>query len=100
MLPLNHFCSSLLTGETIVSANVNWQDEACIDIHVRGFWEQYQGAFFNVRVFHLNAPSYCNSNIPSIYWHHEQEKKREYSYHVWKVEKASFTHLVFVTTGV
>ena len=46
-----------LTGETIVPATANQQDEACADIHARGFWGQQQGAFFNVRVFHPNAPS-------------------------------------------
>lgn len=57
------------------------------------------GCLFDVRAFHSNAPSYCNSNIPSIYRHHEQEKKQEYSDRVREVEKASFTPLVFVTTG-
>ena len=92
--PLQH-----LTGETIVPATANRQDEARADIYMRGFWGRRQGIFFDVRVFHLNAPSYRNLTIPSIYRCHEQEKKREYGDHVHEVEKASFTPLVFATTG-
>ena len=88
-----------LTGETIVPATANRQDEARADIHARGFWGRRQGAFFDVRVFHPNAPSYQNSAIPAIYRCHEQEKKREYGDRVREVEKASFTPLVFATTG-
>ena len=88
-----------LTGETIVPATANRQDEARADIHARGFWGRRQGAFFDVRVFHPNAPSYRNSAIPAIYRRHEQEKKREYGDRVREVEKASFTPLVFATTG-
>ena len=95
MLPLNHLCSILL----VRLLSLQRQDEACADIHARGFWGQYQGAFFDVRVFHPNAPSYCNLTIPSIYRRHEQEKKREYGDHVCEVEKASFTPIVFATTG-
>ena len=83
-----------LTGETIVPATANWQDEARADIHTRGFWGPHQGAFFDVRVFYPNAPSYCNLIIPSIYRRHEQKKKREYGDRVHEVEKASFTLLV------
>ena len=88
-----------LTGETIVPATANRQDEARADIHARGFWGQQQGAFFDVRVFHPNAPSYRNSAIPAIYRCDEQEKKRECGNHLQEVEKASFTPLVFATTG-
>jgi len=67
-----------LSGEAIVPMTTNRQDEVCADIHSRGFWGRCQGAFFDVRVFHSNAPSYCGSSIQSLYWRHEQEKKREY----------------------
>ena len=63
------------------------------------FWGRRQGAFFDVRVFHPNAPSYCGSSIHSLYWRHEQEKKREYGDRVREVEYASFTPLIFATTG-
>ena len=88
-----------LSGEVIIPRTANQQDEARADIHARRFWGQRQSAFFDVRVFHPNAPSYRNSNIPSIYRRHEQAKKREYGDRVREVELASFTPLVFATTG-
>ena len=88
-----------LTGEEVVPATANRQDEAHADIHARGFWGRRQGTFLDVRVFHPNAPSYHNSTIPSIYRCHEQVKKREYDDGVREVEKASFTPLVFAITG-
>ena len=47
----------------------------------------------------MHLRSYHNSNIPSIYRRHEQAKKREYGDRVREVELASFTPLVFATTG-
>ena len=67
-----------LTGEIIAPKTANRQDEARADIHARGFWGQRQSAFFDVRVFHPNAPSYCNTSVPSLYRRHEAQKKREY----------------------
>ena len=57
-----------LTGEEIVPATGNQQDEVHTDIHARGFWGQRQGAFFDVRVFHPNAPIVIitQSSHPSI----------------------------------
>ena len=64
----------------------------------RGFWGQWQSAFFDIRVFHSNTPSYCNTSVPSLYQRHEAQKKQEYGDHVREVEQASFTPLVFLTT--
>ena len=55
--------------------------------------------FLKVRVFHPNALSYCNTSVPSLYRRHEAQKKREYGDRVREVEQASFTPLVFATTG-
>jgi len=54
---------------------------------------------FDVRVFHPNAQSYRKSSISSIYRHHELQKKRENGDRIREVESASFTPLVFSTTG-
>ena len=88
-----------LSGEVITPKSVNQQDDARADIHARGFWGRRQSAFLDVRVFHPNAPSYRNSSIPSVYRRHELQKKREYGERVREVEQASFTPLVFSTTG-
>ena len=74
-------------------------DDARADIYARGFWGWQQGAFLDVRVFHPNALSYRHSSIPSVYRHHELQKKREYGERVREVELASFTPLVFGATG-
>ena len=88
-----------LSGEIISTKTANQQDDARVDIYARGFWGWRQGAFFDVRVFHPNAPRYRHSSIPAVYRRHELQKKREYGERVREVELASFTPLVFGTTG-
>ena len=56
-----------LTGETIVPLTANRRDDTRADIRARGFWGRQQSAFFDVRVFHPNAPSYRNQSIPTAY---------------------------------
>ena len=53
-----------LNGETVVPASANSRDDAWVDIHARGFWGRQQGAFFHIRVFHPNAPSYRWTQCP------------------------------------
>ena len=90
-----------LTGESIEPRSANRQDEARADIHARGFWGQRQSAFYDVRVFHPNVQSYCQSSIPSLYRRHELQKKREYGNRmIREVEQASFTPLfLLLATG-
>ena len=88
-----------LSGEVITPQSANRQDDARANIHARGFWGQRQSAFFDIMVFHPNAQSYRNTSIPSVYRRHEQQKKREYGDRVREVELASFTPLVFSTSG-
>ena len=88
-----------LSGEVITPKSANRQDDARADIHARGSGGRRQSAFLDVRVFHPNAPSYRNSSIPSVYRRHELQKKQEYGERVQEVEQASFTPLVFSTTG-
>ena len=73
-----------LTGENVISATANRQDDARADIHACGFWGRQQGAFFDVRVFQPNARSYHNSSISAVYRRHEMMKKREYGDRVRK----------------
>ena len=95
MLPLNHTCSSLLGRKLslqllIVKMKLMLRDSGGntkVPFLMSGFSTP------------MHLRSYHNSTIPSIYRHHEQEKKREYGDHVREVEKASFTPLVFATTG-
>ena len=84
-----------LTGENVVPATTNWQYDTRADIHA---WVAGKVPF-DVRVFHPNAQSYCNSSISAGYRHHEMMKKRECGERVRDVELASFTSQVFSTTG-
>ena len=61
--------------------------------------DRHQRAFFDVRVFHPNAPSYRSTQLPSAYRLHELQKQRSYYQRVREVEHGSFTPLVFTTSG-
>ena len=88
-----------LSGEIILPRTANKQDDARLDIRARGFWSRQQDAFFDVRGFHPDAPSYRNTSISVRYRQHEMAKKREYGDRVREVEYAAFTPLVFSTSG-
>ena len=75
---------------------VNQDDNARLHIRARGFWNNHQDAFFDVRVFYPNAPS--NRSIDA-YRRHDMAKKREYGQRVREVERGVFTPLVFSTNG-
>ena len=88
-----------LDGEIITPTSANCSDNARADIHTRGFWGRRQGALFDVRVFHPNAPSYRQTRVASLFCRHELEKKREYGDRIRNVDCESFTPLVFSTFG-
>ena len=54
-------------------------------------------SYFDVRIFNPSAPS--NQPLHSAYRRHDKEKRREYQQRVHEVENASFTPLIFTTTG-
>ena len=56
-------------------------------------------AFFDVRILHPNADSYRDMDLNQIYRQHETEKKSQYASRILEVEQATFTPLVFSTTG-
>ena len=88
-----------LTGETILPRSANKQEEARVDIRAKGFWNRQQNAFFDVRVFHPNASSYRNTEIPALYRQQQNAKKRECGDRIREVDYALFTSHVFSTTG-
>ena len=53
----------------------------------------YKDAYFDVRLFHPNAPSYRSMDLPAVYHRHESEEK------IQRVEHGVCTPLVFSTTG-
>ena len=87
-----------ITGESL-ARGANTAPDARLDIHARGFWSRQGSTFFDVRVCHPNAESYKDLTPQQIYRQHENEKKRMYASRVMEVEQATFTPLVFTTTG-
>ena len=88
-----------LDSEHIGPRTANREDEARLDIRANGFWSRGREAFFDVRVFHPNAPTYRNRDLAALYKMHEGIKKREYGERVREVERGVFTPLVLSTTG-
>ena len=72
---------------------------ARLDVSARGLWGPMEKAFFDVRIFHPNATSNRSKTLPQLYQAHENEKKRTYNQRIIEVEHASFTPLVFSTSG-
>ena len=64
-----------LSGETFTHRSANVNAEARLDIKVCGFWNATQDAYFDVRVFHPNAPCYRSRDPAAIYKQHESAKK-------------------------
>ena len=78
----------------------NTEDGARLDVKAHGFWgNNMQRAFFDIRVFHPNAQSNMSSPLSTVYHKYEAEKECTYSQRVCEVEQASFTPLVFSSTG-
>ena len=74
-------------------------ERARLDISAVGVWSPMERTFFDVRVVHPNSASYKDKDIKQIYDQHEKEKKRKYNQRIVQVERATFTPLVFSTTG-
>ena len=87
-----------LTGQQF-GRSANHQDMARLDVSARGLWGPMEKAFFDVRIFHPNADSNRSRSLPQLYNSHENEKKRTYNDRIINVEHATFTPLVFSTSG-
>ena len=85
------------TVAEISSGNIS--EKAKLDISAIGVWSQYEKTFFDVRVTHPNAASQMNKSLHTIYKEHETRKKADYNDRVINNERATFTLLVFTTTG-
>lgn len=88
-----------LSGEVFEHRSTNTSPEARLDIRARGFWSRSEDAFFDVRIFHPNAPSYIKVPLVELFGRHEQQKRLEYEERVCNVDHGSFSPLVFSTTG-
>ena len=87
-----------LSGESI-PRNANHEDDARLDIAARGFWQQCEMAFFDVRVFNPFAKSHLTRNLDAVFKSNESRKKSAYNSRIIQVEHGSFTSLVFSSLG-
>ena len=93
------YTPSLICWRQLPTA-ANIKDDARVDISARSFWNPLERALFDVRVLHPQAPSNrSHKDIASMYQYHEKEKKRHYNARILQIEKATFSPLVFSTTG-
>ena len=87
-----------LSGELIPSG-ANTEDEARLDIATRGFWQECEMAFFDVRVFNPFAKSHLTRNLNAVFRSNESAKKTAHNTRVTQIEHGSFTPLVFSSFG-
>ena len=85
-------------GNSSVTSS-NEAERARCDVSGIGIWSPMERTFLDVRVFHPNSPSYRGKKIEKLYEQHENEKKQKYNDRILQVEKATFTPLVFSTSG-
>ena len=88
-----------LSGEVFLASSTTTSQEARSDIRAAGFWTRMEEAFFDVRIFHANAPSNKSKTVREACEHHERLKKLEYEERIVNVDRGSFCPLVFSTTG-
>ena len=87
-----------LTGEQL-RTTANREDEARLDVAARGFWQRYEKAFFDIRVFNPFARSHLASSLEAVFRNNENQKKRAYNDRVIQIEHGTFTPLVFSAFG-
>ena len=76
------------------------EDNARLDVSARNIWNPLERAFLDIRVFHAQAPSNRSlGTVNKMYKSHETQKKIKYNQRVLQVERATFTPVVFSTTG-
>ena len=89
----------LLPVENAELESSNLTDKSRLDVSAVGVWSPMERTFLDVRIVHPNAPSYKDKSIEKVYDQHEKEKKRAYNQRIMQIERATFTPLVFSTTG-
>ena len=89
-----------LTGESLRLRSASTDDGARLDISAEGFWgHRYQRVFFYVRVFCPLSATNRSRSLMTCYRANEEIKKRKYDQRIREVEHASFSPLIFSTSG-
>ena len=87
-----------LSGETLPPGS-NIDDEARLDIVARGFWQDSEAAFFDIKVFYPFAKTHLNKNLETAFKANEKAKKTKYNARVISIEHGSFTPIVISSCG-
>ena len=87
-----------ISGEVLPPSS-NLQDEARLDIVALGFWQKYEKALFDVKVFNPFAQSYFRQNLESVFRQNEKQKKTAYNPRVIQIEHATFSPIVMSAMG-
>ena len=75
-------------------------DVARLDIAANGFWGGwFEQTFFDVKVFNPFVRSAVSTRIPTLYRRNERQKRDKYEARIREVEHASFTPLIWSTSG-
>ena len=72
---------------------------ARLDVSACGLNSTFERTFFDIRVSHPHAASNVVLSLSQLYKRNEKEKIDKYSERVRETEKASFSPMVFLTTG-
>ena len=89
-----------LTGEQLTMRSANTDPNARLDIAANGVWGGcFEKTYFDVRVFNPFSKSNTETPVSETYHRHENEKKRTYEQRVIDIEHASFTPMIFSSTG-
>ena len=89
-----------MTGEQFNNRSTTSDNGARLDIAANGFWGvRFERAFFDVKVFNPFASSSVNSGVPALYKRSERQKRNKYEARIREVEHATFTPLVWSTSG-
>eukprot|EP00116_Pleurobrachia_bachei_P009017 sb/3469279/ len=89
-----------ISGETFKYRSTITENSARLDVSARGVWGPFDKVYTDIRVFNSFAPTYNRQSVEDTFRRQEQEKIRNYNDRVVQVEKATFTPLVFSTTGL
>ena len=89
-----------LKGESLRYRTASTEDEARLDIAAEGFWgERFKTVYFDVRVFCPLSVTNMSKTLKKCYTDNESLKKRKYEQRLREVEHASFSPLIFSTSG-
>ena len=92
-----------LSGEQFSSQSTTRDNAARLNVKASGFFwgGRFECTFFDVRIFnpHVRSNQSITKSMTLVYLRHEMAKRRMYNQSVRDVEMASFTPLVFSTSG-